>query len=268
MPRRIWAIALNTYREALRQKVLYTLVFFCVVLILLSRLLGQLSLGADAKIVKDTGLAAILLFGSLISIFVGVGLVFKEIERRTIYTILSKPVSRAELILGKFVGLTFTLALEVAVMTLVLFVMLMFYREPLDFGLLKAIVLIYAELCVLTAIALLFSSYSSSFMSVLFCLSFWIVGHLTDDLLQVSQSKLQGFLNETAGFDRLGAYLFAAVVRLMSLYNLDHFAISAEIVHGVPISWAWVVNALFYAVCYVILLLSGAIVLFRRKDLQ
>ena len=111
MIQRIWAIALNTYREAVRQKILYALVLFTIVLILFSLFLGQLTLGADTKIIKDMGLASLMLLGALMSIFMGVGLVFKEMERRTIYTILSKPVSRAEFILGKFLGLAVTIAL-------------------------------------------------------------------------------------------------------------------------------------------------------------
>ena len=148
MIQRILAIGMNTYREAIRQKVLYIFVLFTVVLIFLALFLGQLTLGADVKVLKDMGLASMMIFGALISIFVGVGLVFKEIERKTIYTILSKPVSRNEFILGKYVGLVMTLAVEISLMFLFLFVMLSLYKEPFDWNLLKPTVLIFMELCV------------------------------------------------------------------------------------------------------------------------
>jgi len=268
MIQRVWAIALNTHREALRQKILYTLVFFTAVLILFSLFLGQLTLGADVKIIKDMGLASIMVFGCLISIFVGVGLVFKEIDSRTIYTILSKPVSRAEFILGKFLGLATTVGLEVFVMTTLLFGFLSFYPEPLDFNLLKAVILIYAELCILVAVALLFSSYSSSFMSILFCIAFLVIGHLTDDLAEIFEPRFARFLADAEGIKFLGAKMLSGFVWLLKHFSLDHFAINDKIVHGVCVHWGWVANSLFYAFLWLILLLAAAMWLFRRKDLQ
>jgi ABC-type transport system involved in multi-copper enzyme maturation permease subunit len=265
---RIWAIALNTFREAVRQKVLYTLVFFTVILILFSLFLGQLSLGANVKIVKDLGLASIMLFGALMAVFMGVGLVFKEVDRRTIYTILSKPVSRAEFILGKFAGLWITIGLEVLAMTLLLFLVLAFHRAPLDWNLLKAVVLIYAELSVLIAVALVFSSYSSLFMSSLFCLSFLVVGHLTDDLAGVLRGKAGDILREGQAAEKLGAPVLSAAAAVLEKVSLDHFVINAKIVHGVPVSPMWVANSLFYGFCMVVVLLTLAVWLFRRKDLQ
>jgi len=268
MLHRIWAIALNTHREAVRQKILYGLVIFTAVLILFSLFLGQLSLGADTKIIKDMGLAAIMGLGALMSIFMGVGLVFKEIDRRTIYTILSKPVSRAEFILGKYFGLCLTIGIEVLAMTLLLFLVLFLYIEPLDFSLCKAVILIYVELCVLIAASLLFSSYSSAFMSSLFCLSFLFVGHLTDDLVMLIGPKISGIVFEAQGFMRLSGYVLYTFVNLLELMSLDHFVINAKIVHGVPVSWIWVMNSVFYGFCWVLIILSAAIFLFKRKDLQ
>lgn len=265
---RVWAIALNTYREAVRQKILYALVLFTVVLILFSLVLGQLTLGADTKVIKDMGLASLMVIGSLMSIFMGVGLVFKEVERRTIYTILSKPVRRAEFILGKFFGMAITIALEIAVMTLLLFLLLLFYKEPLDFALLKAVLLIYTELCILIAVALVFSSYSSSFMSILFCLSFLFVGHLTNDLAILMEPRITHLLFEADVWVKPFGYLLLWAVRFIGLLNLDHFVVNAKVVHGVPVSWSWIMNSLFYGACWLFLLLSLSIWAFRRKDLQ
>lgn len=265
---RVWALALNTYREAVRQKILYALVLFTVVLILFSLFLGQLTLGADTKIIKDMGLAAIMVLGALMSVFMGVGLVFKEVERRTIYTILSKPVSRAEFILGKFAGLAMTIALEVAAMSALLFVLLSFYRDPLDFALLKAVLLIYTELCILIGVALVFSSYSSSFMSILFCLSCLFVGHLTDDLSLFMEPKIAPLVWQGEGVARVVGYVLLGIVRLFGLFNLDHFAINAKVVHGVPVGWNYLLTSLGYGFCWLALLLSLAVGMFRRKDLQ
>jgi Cu-processing system permease protein len=268
MIRRIWAIALNTYREAVRQKILYALVLFTVVLILFSLALGQLTVGADTKIIQDMGLASTMLLGSMIAIFMGVGLVFKEVERRTIYTILSKPVSRAEFILGKFVGLAMTIGLEIGAMTTLLFIFLSFYHDPLNYGLIKAVILIYTELCVLIAVALVFSSYSSSFMSILFCLSILVVGHLTDDLAQIMEPRISKLIATGGVAAARGGELLLLLIRTIGVLNFDHFVVNAKVVHGVPVPWGWIANSLAYGGCWILILLSLAIWMFRRKDLQ
>ena len=268
MIHRVYAIALNTYREAVRQKILYGLVFFTVVLILFSLFLGQLSLGADTKIVKDMGLACIMIFGAMMAIFMGIGLVFKEIDRRTIYTILSKPVSRAEFVLGKFTGLAMTLAIEVAVMMVLLMAMLSIYPDPLDFNLFKAALMIYFELCVLISVTLVFSSYSSSFMSALFCLSFLVLGHVTDDFASLFLGKTEAFMLEAQGVEKAVFWVFRLFISAFEKMSLDHFAINSEVVHGVPVGWDWIGYGAAYALCWITILLSLAVFLFKRKDLQ
>lgn len=261
-------IALNTYREALRQKVLYALALFTAVLILLSLFLGQLSLGADTKIIKDMGLAAMMVLGTMIAIFVGVGLVFKEIERKTIYAILAKPVSRGQFILGKFLGLCLTIAVEIALMTGLLFLILALYAEPIDPALLKAVVLIYAELCVLVGIALVFSSYSSSFMSVVFCLSALFVGHLTDDLSGVMLPRAREMVEKGQGSEIFLGHAIEAAVSTLGAFSLDHFVVNAKVVHGVPVPWGFVAEACGYGLALCALFLTIAVFLFRKKDLQ
>ncbi len=153
-------------------------------------------------------------------------------------------------------------------MTALLFLLLSLYQEPLDWSLLKAVLLIYAELCVLIAVALVFSSYSSSFMSAMFCLSFLLIGHLTSNLSGVIRPKAAAILLEGSPMEKVGAHVLNGVAALMEHVNLDHFVINAKVVHGVPVSWAWILNSLFYALSGVTLLLTLAIALFRRKDLQ
>lgn len=154
------SIARNAFREAVRDRVLYNLVIFALLLIAGAILLGELSAGQEAKIIVDLGLSAILLFGVFIAIFVGVGLVYKEIERRTLYAILAKPVGRGEFLLGKYLGLCLTLLANVLIMGLGLSLALIFVKrgfDPLVVRIWPAILLIYVELMILTGVALLFS---------------------------------------------------------------------------------------------------------------
>src|SRR5256885_9720585 len=118
------AIAINVFREAVRDKVLYNLVLFAVVLTAASYLIGQLTAGQDVKIIKDLGLSATAVFGLFIAVFIGIGLVSKEVERRSIYALLAKPIQRHQLVLGKYVGLVFTLAVNVSVMAVALYFVL------------------------------------------------------------------------------------------------------------------------------------------------
>src|SRR5215217_2350185 len=164
MPGRVAAIARNTFREAVRDRVLYNLVLFVLILTGAAVFLGELSAAQELKIIVDVGLSAALLFGVFISIFVGVGLVYKEIERRTIYAIFSKPVGRGEFLLGKYLGLCLTLAVNVAVMGAGVSLALLYVNRgwhPLVLSIWPAVGLIYVELMIVVAVALLFSSFSS-----------------------------------------------------------------------------------------------------------
>ena len=163
--RRVVAIARNAFREAVRDRVLYNLVVFALLLIGGAVFLGELSAGQEAKIIVDLGLSATLLFGMFIAVFVGVGLVYKEIERRTLYAILSKPVSRGEFLLGKYLGLCLTLFVNVAIMGAGLSLALLFVKrgwDPLLVRIWPAVLLIYIELMILTGVAMLFSRVLSS----------------------------------------------------------------------------------------------------------
>src|SRR3954447_9388959 len=160
---RIAAIARNAFREAVRDRVLYNLILFMLLLTGASIFIGELSGGQERKIIVDLGLSAMLLFGVFIAIFVGVGLVYKEIERRTIYAIFSKPVGRGEFLLGKYLGLCLTLAVNVAVMGAGVSLALVYVAggwDPLALNIWPAVALVYVELMIVVAVALLFSSFS------------------------------------------------------------------------------------------------------------
>jgi Cu-processing system permease protein len=263
------AIAANTFRESVRDRVFYNLLLFAVVLVGASLVIGQLAAGQDVKIIKDLGLAAALLFGVGIAIFIGIQLVAREVERRSVYVTLSKPVPRPVYLFGKYLGLLLTLGVNIAVMTAALFTVLFVYwrltppgvqaiwtAPALDPALLVALLLIYAELAVVTAIALVFSTYSSALLSATFTSAIWVAGHFVGDLRALDTVGASG---ATAWAGRLVSWV---------LPNLALFDVKAEVVHGVPVPAVQVAYALGYAVAYAgaMLLLSAAI--FQRRDFK
>jgi ABC-type transport system involved in multi-copper enzyme maturation permease subunit len=250
---RTLAIAANTFREAIRDRVLYLLLAFAILMIASSRILSLLTVGAEEKIVKDIGLAAISLFGVATAIFVGVGLVFKEIEKRTVYTLISKPIRRSQFILGKYLGLVMVLAVNVAVMTVV-FYLLLTIKGWMDFAITRAILLIFVELLLVTAIAILFSSFSTPILSSLLTVTFYIIGHLSWGLL-----LLAGKLD--AGWARaLCRFLY------LVLPNLDALNVKGMVVHGMHVPLDQVFFASVYGISYTLIVLALAVLVFRKRD--
>src|SRR5437588_8433012 len=189
--RRILTIARNAFREAVRDRVLYNLVLFVLLLTTSAIFLGELSAAQEAKIIVDLGLSAMLLFGTFIAIFVGTGLVYKEIERRTLYAILAKPVGRGEFLLGKYLGLCLTLAVNVSVMGVGISLALLFVKrgyDPLALRIWPAVALIYIELMIVVAVALLFSSFSTPALSALLTFAVFVIGHFSADLKTLAAS--------------------------------------------------------------------------------
>ena len=253
---RITVIALNTFKENIRDKVLYNLVFFGLLMIGSAILLSTLSMGEQAKIIKDLGLAGINLFGVLIAIFVGIGLVSKEMEKRTIYTLLAKPVPRHEFLLGRYMGLVITLFVNTATMVAGFFMILLIGGINPDPGLMKAIGMIFLELLVLVAVAVMFSTFTTPTLSASFTLAIYVIGHVTADL------RLLGA--------RLGDETIKAA--LEGLYyllpNLEYFNVKGQAVHGLSIDASYLVIATAYGVLYSAVLLILAGVFFQRRDFK
>jgi len=257
--RRVVAIARNTFREAVRDRVLYNLVLFVLLLSVSAVFLGAASASQDAKIIVDLGLSATLLFGAFIAVFVGVGLVWKEIERRTLYAIFAKPVGRGEFLLGKYLGLCLTLAVNVIVMGAGVTLVLLYVARgatPLLAALWPTIALIYLELTLLTAVALVFSSFSSPIFSAFGSLAVFVIGHFTADL--------KGF-----------ATLFdasAARGLLIALYyglpNLSVFSQITPAAHGIAPPATHLLAALGYALAWDLALVAAAALLFARRDFR
>ena len=266
---RIGLVAVNVFRESVRDKVLYNLVAFAVLLMAASYLLGQLTAGQDIKIIKDLALSAISMFGLLIAVFIGIGLVWKEVERRSIYGVLSKPIRRYEFIVGKYLGLLVTLVVNVSVMTAACYGVLAYMAwasppstvaasaaPPVDPMLLQAIVLIAMELALVTAIALFFSTFSSPFLSAGLTFGLWIAGHFNEDLRNF----------ESIVESPVAIWITRALYYVLP--NFSSFDVKAAVVHGQGVSTADVVLTLVYGATYVVLMLVAAVLVFERRDLK
>jgi ABC-type transport system involved in multi-copper enzyme maturation permease subunit len=250
----IGVIARNTFREYLRDKILYNLLFFAVLLIGGSVLLGSLTIAEQEKIVTDMGLAAINFIGVIISIFLGVGLVSKEIERRTTYTILAKPITRAEFVLGKYLGLAAIIAVNMLLMFGMFLATLWLSRSPVHGALGEAVVLMLIETLLVTAIAMFFSTFSSSILSATITIGLYIIGHLTSDLKGIAHKSQ----NQVAEAVMTGLYYLCPNLELL---NIKGQAASGELVGSI-----YLLTASTYGLLYAGLLLAGACVVFQHRD--
>jgi ABC-type transport system involved in multi-copper enzyme maturation permease subunit len=249
----ILTIARNTFKEVLRDKVFYNLFVFALLMIGSALLLGTLTIGEQSKIIKDIGLASIDLFGVLIAIFVGVGLISKEIEKRTIYTIIAKPVHRYQFLLGRFAGLVFTMWVNTAVMLVAFCVILIVGGTSPDSGLMKAVGLMTVAQIIVLSAAMLFSTFTTPTLSGIFTLALYVIGELTPDLKTLSE-KLSGVSRGLLS----GSYYL--------LPNLALFNVKGEAVHGVPITAGYMLTAIGYGVSYAAVVLLLSCFVFQRRD--
>lgn len=267
--RRVSLVAWHVFKESVRDRVLFAIAAFAIVLVVASVLIGQITAGQDVRIIKNLGLATIEVSGVLMAVFIGVGLVAREIERRSIYSLLAKPVHRWEFVVGKYLGLCGTLLVNVLLMSVALFVVLGWLQftmppeavrgwpvPPVDPGLSKALVLIAAELILLTAVALLVSTFSSSgVMSAVLTLGIWVVGLLSEDL--------RGFSNVATS--PAIAWLVQLVGTVAPAFST--FDIKAEVVNGrPPVAWGYVAMTVAYAVTYAGALVGAAVAVFSRRE--
>lgn len=253
----LFPIARNTFRETVRDRVLYNLVFFVLLITAAAVFLGELTAGNEARVIVNLGLTVVLFFGAFIAIFVGVGLVSKEIERRTVFAIFAKPVSRGEFLVGKYLGLCLTLLVNVAVMAAGVALALLYVGgKELIFSSLAALLLIYFELAVLTAIAILFSTFSSPTLSALLTFLIFVIGHFSAALNQIAES-----------IGSAGAKIFFGALYYF-LPNFSFFIFTTLAAHGDAPAFSYIVTAFFYALIYVVALLAAACVIFGRRNFK
>ena len=262
---KVIAIARNTFRENIRDKILYNLILFALLMILSSMVLGQLTLGHEQKVIVDLGLSAISIFGTLIAIFIGIGLVFKEIEKRTVYALLAKPIRRWEFILGKYLGLLFTLFVNVAVMTAALMMTILYHGSVGASGylaLIPAVYLTFLSLALTTAIALVFSTFSTPALSALFTLFVWTIGHFNADLLEFGRLTQSTIVSASC---RVFYYLLPNISNF-TIVNGQNVVQSAA--YQEPIDGSGVLWVTFYGLSYTAVLLGIAILIFSRRDFK
>lgn len=253
----IFTIARNTFREAVRDRVLYNLVLFVLLITVSAIFLGELTDGQEAKTIVDFGLGAMLVFGVFISIFVGVSLVSKEIERRTIYAIFSKPIGRGEFIIGKYLGLCLTLLVNVLIMGVGVSLAVIYVGSSnLALTIWGAIFLIFLELTILTAVAILFSSFSSPALSALLTFFVFIIGHFSASL-QVLAANL-GSRTTKIFFD----------VLYYALPNLSFYSFRTNAAHGDFPPASMIGGAILYAIVYIGILLVGTVYIFSRRNFK
>lgn len=266
-------LAINTFREAVRDRVLYVIFFFGVAMVGVSKAIGWVSVGQQEQVVKHFSLAVISFFGALIAVFVGTAMIYKETDKRTIYTILSKPVHRYEFVLGKFAGLSAVLGLVVALMGgLVCAFVAGGIGGTVDLIFVQAILMIYLELVVVTSVAIMFSTVASPILSAIFTFSAYLVGQVTPSLLQIvafrpveeeSRTAVDGlalFLSDSHGW-------LAPLSKVLywMLPNLTHFSLRNRVVYGPALQDGELGYGLLYALFYSAAMMAVAVMCFQRR---
>ena len=268
-PRTIRHIAVAVFRESVRDRVLYNLVGFALLVIGASLVIGQVTAGQDVKIIKDFGLAAMAVFGLFIAIFIGIGLVSKEVERRSVYSIIAKPVRRSELVIGKYCGLALTIAVNLAVMAAVWYAVLAFMSHGVpqdivrswdapatDPRMLIAVALIFEQLLLVVALAVFFSTFCEPLWAAVFTLGLYVAGH---------------FCAELRGFDAIVGdsplrYLTTGLSYILP--NMAMFDVKSAVVHGQVVPVGYVATATAYAASFVLVLVTAAVRIFSRRDFK
>ncbi|MFH1434535.1 MAG: ABC transporter permease subunit [Pseudomonadota bacterium] len=256
------AIALNTFRETVRDKVLYGILFFAIVFILLTLVLGELSLHQEKRIIVDLGLAGISIMSVLLAIILGVGMLYKEIDRKTLYPILSKPVSRWQFVLGKYLGMNLTLSFQIILMTVVMAAVLHYKGGEMSAPVVFSLYLIFIEILVITSIALLFSSFSTPFISGILTLGVFVVGRNVDLLETFIRKGKVGPLGEMLSFVPHifpNCYLFYPSGRAIGEQWVS--------VHQHFIEMNYLLKVSGYGLLYAMVCLLLAMIIFNRKDL-
>jgi ABC-type transport system involved in multi-copper enzyme maturation permease subunit len=258
MTSRLSAITLNTFREAVRDRVLYNLIVFVLLLVASAPLFGQISIGIERLILVNVGLSSISLFGTIIAILVGIGLVSKEIEKKTLYTILSRPVRRWEFIVGKYFGLLLTLVVNTAFMTVGLYIALLVTAHGLkraDVLLLAAIYCIVLQFMIMVALTLLFSSFSTPIFSAIFAFALFVIGTFAEDLKNFAAMSH-------------GATHWLATAAAYLVPNFASLNVISQAAHEQPISGSLIGLNTLYALLYSGAVTAAAVLIFERRNLK
>ncbi|MEO0987184.1 MAG: ABC transporter permease subunit [Cyanobacteria bacterium J06639_14] len=254
---RIWVIASNVFKEVIRDRVLYLIALYAVLLLAVAGLLPQIAAGAQDKITLDLGLAGIHLLGLIVTVFVGTSLINKEIEKRTVQILITKPISRLEFIVGKHLGLSAVLAVLLALLTAIYLGILAINQIAFSWtSIWLAVLFTFIEMALLTAFAMLFGAFTSSLLATLLTLAIYFMGHLSGDIVALGQ------LSENAGLQRIANSLY------LVLPDLERLNIRNEAVYGLSLlpSALELISHLAYGLFYIVLLLTLSVIVFARRQ--
>jgi ABC-type transport system involved in multi-copper enzyme maturation permease subunit len=250
----VW-IGLNTVREHLRDKLFYNLFFFAMLLIASAIVLSRLTIGDYHRVLIDVGLASINIISLMIAVFLGIGLLSREVERKTLYLVLSKPIPRSYLVLGKYVGLLLTLFLNIVILTSWFLCVLWMTGVPVTLGLFQAVLATYLECALVTAMAMVFSAFTGATLSTMFTISLFVIGHNMTTLRALTEKS------EEAVKAIITAMIYV-------LPDLEHFNLRSSVVHDMTVPAMNILILAGYAWIYAALLLGLTTVLFKQKDIQ
>jgi len=253
---RILALALNTFRETVRDRVFYLVAVFGFAMLASTAVLSPLTVGAQGKIMSDVGLAGMVAFGLLVVVFVGSGMVRKEMDKGTIVTILAKPVGRREYLVGKFLGLNLTLSAMLLVMTAMFLLLLLVAPGAFSLRYLPVVYLGFLELTLVNAVAVFFSTCVSPVLAAVFTLGTFVVGHLSQSIRDFG--RLEG---------GQASRIMTEVVYYLTP-NLEVFNVRGDVVHGGTVDPALLGLATLYAAGWTVILLIVAGAVFARRELK
>ncbi|MBD3344276.1 MAG: ABC transporter permease subunit [Chitinivibrionales bacterium] len=253
----IFQIAINTFKETIRNKVLYNILFFAIGLIFLSISFGEWSVFARVQVMQDFGLATMSIAGLLLAVFIGVGLLAKEIADKTLYSTLVKPIFRYTFVSGKFFGLLVTLAVNFAILTLIFWVIIIYLGGQATMPLFSAVLLIWIETALIVSVSIFFSTITTPMLAAIFTLAFYVIGHMNDfmELTLTAQTSINPVIENLL---KIIYYL---------LPNLEHFNIREQVVYSVGVAPNYILFSFIYGVLYIFLFLILSCLIFTTKDL-
>ncbi len=251
---KIIALALNTYREGVRDRLFALVGVFAIIVLISTFIVGPLSLGEQERISKDVGLAAISLLGFAVAVLVGTGIVFREVEKRTIYTIVTKPVQSWHFILGKFLGLNAIVGLLVVFMTALFIIVSVIISRGFDPWILVAILLTWLELVLLTALSILMSTICAPILGAIITCLFYLIGHTSADIKQLAST-----------FGSHSIKVISSIIYYI-IPNLEYLNVRSKVIHGVAIEASYIAFASAYALLYTIGFLIIASYSLSRKE--
>lgn len=252
----VGAIAYNTFRETVRDKILYAILLFALGFALVSAIISQWSMGQESKILQDFALTIITVFGLLIAVFMSINIVFKEMEKRTIYTILAKPISRGQFIAGKYLGLILTLVVNFVLMCIGFIAIIWIFTGMLNPKIALAIGMIFWQMAIMIAVTLFFSTCTSFIVSAVLSLFVYLAGNFSADIIVLG-----------SGVENMGLYWLLKIVYYIipnfSLLNINNY-----VVHSMPLSFEKIALGVVYSIVYCSLLILFAAALFKRHNLK